>query len=63
MFMAIKFEGEARDTLIIRVKDEAGVIREKKKWEKDYTVRQVASSNAGTGFIFIATKKPHYIWE
>lgn len=62
MFMAIKFE-DGRDTLIIRVKDEAGVIREKKKWEKDYVVRQVATSNAGTGFIFIASPKPHYIWE
>ena len=65
MYMAINFN-DGRRTLVRQVKDEAEIIREKKKWEDSYVVRQVATSRSGPGFIFLADKKPErkkYIWE
>lgn len=65
MYMAINFN-DGRKTFVKQVKDEADVIREKKKWEEMYTVRQVATSRSGPGFIFLADRKPEkkkYIWE
>lgn len=62
MYMAIKFS-DKKPPLIRQVKDESEVIGEVKKWEKDYKVRQVTTTNSGTGFIFLADKKPKYIWD
>ena len=65
MYMAIKFD-DGRATFVKKVKDEGEIIREKKKWEEDYIVRQVATSRSGPGIIFLADKKKKrskYIWE
>lgn len=60
MFMAINFD-DGRKTYVKRVNDEGDVLREKKKFEKTYTIRQVANTKGG--LIFLANKKLKYIWE
>ena len=66
MYMAIQFN-DKKEPYVKQVKDEGDVIREKKKWEeRGYIVRQVATTNSGTGFIFLAEQKKQrdkYIWE
>lgn len=60
MYLAINFN-DRKDILVKRVKDEGDIIREKKKYEADYTIRQVA--NTKSGIIFLANRKPKYIWD
>ena len=62
MYMVIKFNDDTK-TFSKRVKDEGEILREKKKFEGDYKIRQVANVNSGTGYIFLAEKKPKYIWD
>lgn len=62
MYMAINFN-DGRKTFVKKVKDEGEILREKKKFEEQYTIRQVAWSKKGQGIIFLANRKPKYIWE
>lgn len=65
MFMAIKFN-DKDDILTKQCKNEGEVLAEKKKYEKEYTIRQIWTVRSGPGYVFLAEKKkprPKFIWE
>ena len=60
MYMAINFNDGSK-TFVKQVRDEGEVMHVLKRFENTYKIRQV--TNTKTGLIFLANKKPKYIWE
>lgn len=62
MYISIRFnDKDAR--LIKHCRTEEEIMAEKKKWEKDYKLRQITVVKSGPGYIFNARRKRKPIWE